>query len=123
MLKSNSCHIKVAVVTVLLVLGATLLSKYFAKNYNVQYTRWFINTMNRLVDTAETSANWGNQDSDPLMALQDYTTALTIMDTLCKIVKHHELQSSCNINVDAFIKLVDGRRQAVVKLLQNSCHT
>jgi hypothetical protein len=114
-------HAKIAAAIVLLVLLVSLGTNYFAKTYKVHYSKWFTHTVNRLVDTAETSNNRGAQDQDPLMALQDYTTALTIIDTLVKIMPAEELGHMCNLNVNAFLGIVDSRRQKTLAELTQVC--
>lgn len=118
----NSKNIKVAVVAVIAVLVVSLITNYFAKKYNVQYTKWFTDVVNRLVDTAEFSASRGLQDTDRIYALQDYTNALAIIDTLSKIVPDvNELSQMTNMNIQNFTKLAEEHRTAVVLSLGQDC--
>ena len=64
---------------------------------------------------AESAANRGDQDLDLVMSLSDYTTAVTIMDTLRSIVPDSELQDIAQINVQNFMQLLAERRTTVVQ--------
>ena len=116
-IESLNNNVRVAVVAVLIILCLSLLTNYFARNYNVQYTSWFTNTANRLVDKAENAANWGSQDTNNIMALQDLTESLTIIDTLTMIVPVDELTKICQVNVGEFQALVFDKRQKIIKEL------
>jgi len=120
----NAKHAQIAVAAVVLVLVVSLVSNYFAKEYNVRYTKWFTDVVNRLVDTAEHSAARGMQDTDHLIALQDFTTALAIMDSLRKLFRSdEELRKITNMDVHHFVTAVEQRRTAVVTILNGQCHT
>jgi|APFre7841882793_1041355.scaffolds.fasta_scaffold00745_1 hypothetical protein len=104
-------YYKVGVCLVVLVIAMSAITVQFGNHSGIQYTAWFKDTVNSLVDMAESSANRGDQDIDPSHKLMDYTTALTILDTLRSIVPDTELQNIANVNVQNFIQLLSDRRQ------------
>lgn len=108
-------YYKVAAGVVIVVLVMSFVTIQFGNHSRVRYTSWFKNTVNSLVDMAESAANRGDQDLDLVMSLTDYTTAITIMDTLRSIVPDSELQDIAQINVQNFMQLLAERRQTVVQ--------
>ena len=108
-------YYKVAAGVVFVVLVMSIVTIQFGNHSRVRYTSWFKNTVNSLVDMAESAANRGDQDLDLVMSLSDYTTAVTIMDTLRSIVPDSELQDIAQINVQNFMQLLAERRTTVVQ--------
>jgi len=108
-------YYKVAVGVVVVVLVMSFVTIQFGNHSRVRYTSWFKNTVNSLVDMAESAANRGDQDLDLVMSLTDYTAAVSIMDTLRSIVPDSELQDIAQINVQNFMQLLAERRQTVVQ--------
>lgn len=108
-------YYKVAAGVVIVVLVMSFVTIQFGNHSRVRYTSWFKNTVNSLVDMAESAANRGDQDLDLVMSLTDYTTAVTIMDTLRSIVPDSELQDIAQINVQNFMQLLAERRTTVVQ--------
>ena len=108
-------YYKVAAGVVIVVLVMSFVTIQFGNHSRVRYTSWFKNTVNSLVDMAESAANRGDQDLDLVMSLTDYTTAISIMDTLRSIVPDSELQDIAQINVQNFMQLLAERRQTVVQ--------
>jgi|APFre7841882793_1041355.scaffolds.fasta_scaffold00032_21 hypothetical protein len=108
-------YYKVAAGVVIVVLVMSFVTIQFGNHSRVRYTSWFKNTVNSLVDMAESAANRGDQDLDLVMSLSDYTTAVTIMDTLRSIVPDSELQDIAQINVQNFMQLLAERRTTVVQ--------
>jgi len=108
-------YYKVAAGVVIVVLVMSFVTIQFGNHSRVRYTSWFKNTVNSLVDMAESAANRGDQDLDLVMSLTDYTAAVSIMDTLRSIVPDSELQDIAQINVQNFMQLLAERRQTVVQ--------
>ena len=108
-------YYKVAAGVVIVVLVMSFVTIQFGNHSRVRYTSWFKNTVNSLVDMAESAANRGDQDLDLVMSLTDYTTAVTIMDTLRSIVPDHELQHIAQLNVTNFMQLLVERRQRILQ--------
>lgn len=110
-------YYKVAAGVVLVVIVMSFITIQFGNHSRVRYTSWFKTTVNSLVDMAESAANRGDQDKDLVMSLTDYTTAITIMDTLRSIVPDSELQDIAQINVQNFMQLLAERRQTTVQAI------
>jgi hypothetical protein len=110
-------YYKVGAGLVGLVVLAAAISLQFGNSSGVHYTSWFKNIVNSLVDMSENAANRGDQDTDHVMALMDYTTAITILDTLRSIVPDHELQHIAQLNVTNFMQLLVERRQRILQTI------
>jgi len=115
-------YYKVAAMLVCLIAVVSLVTVYFGNNSRVQYTSWFKKTVNSLVDTALHSANRGDQNVDNVLSLMDFTTALTVMDTLRSIVPDPELQAIVNLNVFETVQILSERQRQVQLLLQQDQH-
>lgn len=117
-------QLNVALGCVLLVLVVSLLSKQFAGEGSVKYTEWFTQKLNLLLDTAVVKADEGDQNQDPIRAIQSYTTALTIMDTLDYLLANsQDLSTLGQMNVKAFVEHVEDRRLRAVKMAATSGRT
>lgn len=112
---------QIAIFSVLLVFIISFVSNYFSTSYNVQYSEWFIDMAHQLCDTAEMKAARGTQDMDQIVAIQDYTTALTIVDTLHKVVpSNEEISKMCNFDIDKFTTMVNKKRNEVLAAIETS---
>ena len=114
MLALFSPQVNVAIGLVLSVFVLALLSRFLGSSGDVAYSPWFVERVNLLVDTAVQKTDEGLQNNNGIYAVQNFTVAISILETLQAFLNEQELERLTGMDIRKFTLSVEQLRVSTI---------